>query len=95
VCEESLRFFSEYCIGSLWGETCSSVIDGKLQLKHASASLVPRLSHLQYLIAFVCKYGGGRPGRFGHVQLHQVDKVDTRVEPSLATDSIDTALLTL
>ena len=36
--EESLWFFSHYCIGSLWGETCCSVIDGKLQLKHASAA---------------------------------------------------------
>ena len=36
--EESLWFFSQYCIGSLWGETCCSVIDGKLQLKHASAA---------------------------------------------------------
>ena len=34
--EESLSFFSQYCIGSLWGETCCSVINGKLQLKHAS-----------------------------------------------------------
>ena len=31
-------FFSQYCIGSLWGETCCSIIDGKLQLKHASAA---------------------------------------------------------
>ena len=37
VFEESLWFFSQYCIGSLWGETRCSVIDGKLQLKHASA----------------------------------------------------------
>jgi len=22
----------------------------------------------------VCKYGGGRPGRFGHVRLRQVDR---------------------
>ena len=36
--EESLWFFSQYCIGSLWEETCCSVIDGKLQLKHASAA---------------------------------------------------------
>ena len=36
--EESQRFFSQYCIGNLWGETCCSVIDGKLQLKHASAA---------------------------------------------------------
>ena len=26
------------CWGSLWGQTCCSVIDGKLQLKHASAA---------------------------------------------------------
>ena len=26
VFEESLWFFSQYCIGSLWGETCCSVI---------------------------------------------------------------------
>ena len=32
------RFFSQYCIGSLWGQTCCSVIDGKLQLKHESAA---------------------------------------------------------
>jgi len=32
-------FFSQYCIGSLWGQTCCSVIDGKLQLKHATAAL--------------------------------------------------------
>ena len=38
VFEESLGFFSQYCIGNLWGETCCSVIDGKLQLKHASAA---------------------------------------------------------
>ena len=31
-------FFSQYCIRSLWGETCCSVIDGKRQLKHASAA---------------------------------------------------------
>ena len=36
--EESLWLFSQYCIGSLWGETCCSVIDGKLQLKHESAA---------------------------------------------------------
>jgi len=24
--------------GSLWGQTCCSVIDGKIQLKHASAA---------------------------------------------------------
>ena len=39
VFEESLWFFSQYCIGSLWGETCCSVTDGKLQLKHASAAI--------------------------------------------------------
>ena len=47
VCRECLRrawsgqwFFSQYCIGSLWGETCCSVIEGKLQLKHASAAYI-------------------------------------------------------
>ena len=29
-------FFSQYCMGSLWRQTCCSVIDGKLQLKHVS-----------------------------------------------------------
>jgi len=38
VFEESPWFFSQHCIGSLWGETCCSVTDGKLQLKHASAA---------------------------------------------------------
>jgi len=31
-------FFSQYYIGSLWGQTCCSVMDGKLQLKHLSAA---------------------------------------------------------
>ena len=31
-------FFSQYCIGNLWGETCCSITDGKLQLKYASAA---------------------------------------------------------
>jgi len=41
VFEESqvwLWFLSQYCIGSLWEETCCSVIDGKLQLIHTSAA---------------------------------------------------------
>ena len=38
VFEESLWFFSQYCIESLSGETCCFLIDGKLQLKHASAA---------------------------------------------------------
>jgi len=32
------QFFSQYCIGSLWRQTCCTVIDDKLQLKHASAA---------------------------------------------------------
>ena len=40
-------------------------------------SLVPRpfpgRSHRQYFIASSMKYGGGRPGRSGHVRCHQVD----------------------
>ena len=36
--EESLWFLSQCCIGILWEETCCSVIDDKLQLKHASAA---------------------------------------------------------
>ena len=45
VCGECLKeawsgkwFFSQYYIGSLWGKTCCSVIDGQLQFKHASAA---------------------------------------------------------
>ena len=33
----------------------------------------PVLVPVFFLLA-VCKYRGGRPGRFGHVQLHQVDR---------------------
>jgi len=35
-------------------------------------SLVPRLFHLQYLIAYSMQIQRGSPGRFGHMWLHQV-----------------------
>ena len=37
----------------------------------ASLASFPGHSHLQLL---VCQSEGGRPGRFGHVRLHQVDR---------------------
>jgi len=51
VFEETLRFFSQYCIGSLWGETCCSIIDGKLQFKRAS-TLKKWVSSLPCFCAF-------------------------------------------
>ena len=43
-------------------------VDVEYTYPHSQAT--PTSSHS--LLA-VCKYGGGRPGRFGHVQWHQVD----------------------
>jgi len=43
----------------------------------------PTCSHLQYLMLSVCKYGGGRSGRFGHVHSSGRQRVDTqRVVPN-------------
>ena len=42
-------FFSQYCIGSLWGQMCCSLIDGKLKLNHASAAKKRIKPHPTYL----------------------------------------------
>ena len=63
--------FEEPLVGAGCSMNTSSFHSYSVSDKFAS---FPDHSHHQYLLACSMKYGGGRPGRSGHMQCHQVDR---------------------